>query len=388
MPSDDQRGLEAQDEHHGLLRHLRACLQYVLVKADWQVGECHLRTGDWDAECVVVDATGTRVRLLVEARLRPSARAIAEGAAAALARAAKARGRPVLFAWRITERVAEACRQVGVSYCDVFGAAWLKWPGLYIELSPKSEPVVRIDAETLRLIEERVSGLPRDVADVLAMRAPRRQRVARVMLCHPQREWNQVDLAREAGVSAATVSKVVKVLVDGLLAEHHGRGPAKTVRLGAPGALLEEWARRWRLGRHGRWQYVALARSPDDARERLASAAEEAQARLGFTLAAGANQYGAYLRDDVVHAHLAGRLDELVGVAGLEPAMSGANVVLYGTLDPGVFYLPATARARLGLRDEVAGRPVCPVQLYLDMKAAGGRYAEQAEHLREEVLGY
>lgn len=32
--------------------------------------------------------------------------------------------------------------------------------------------------------------------------------------------------------------------------------------------------------------------------------------------------------------------------------------------------------------------PVCPVQLCMDIRAAGGRYLEQAENLRKEVLRY
>jgi hypothetical protein len=144
----------------------------------------------------------------------------------------------------------------------------------------------------------------------------------------------------------------------------------------------------WRQNHRVAGRYYSLARNVDEACDELARAAEETGAKLGFTLSAGANRYGAYLRDDLMHAYFAGPERGFAEAARLQPAGGGANVMLYAARDEGMFYLPGMVRERLGLRGPAAVRPVSPVQLYLDMKAAGGRYAEQAEELRREVLGY
>jgi len=64
------------------------------------------------------------------------------------------------------------------------------------------------------------------------------------------------------------------------------------------------------------------------------------------------------------------------------------NVILLSARDKGLLYLPPNARESLHLPEQDGPQPVSPVQLYLDMRAAGGRHAEQAATLREEVLGY
>lgn len=226
------------------------------------------------------------------------------------------------------------------------------------------------------------------LADVLDPAAPRRQRVVRVMLSHQGRAWKIEEVAREAGVSEATASKVARALVEEALAEYLGRGPGKKLRLLAAGRLLDEWAMLRRLGHKGKLGYFARATSRERLMRELTEAAGDAGCRLGFTLAAGADFYGPYIRDEVVHAHFMGAEREFAEATGLQPAISGANVILYPTRDEGVFYLPERVREELGILGNAAAAPVCPVQLYLDMKAARGRYAEQAEKLREEVIGY
>jgi hypothetical protein len=92
------------------------------------------------------------------------------------------------------------------------------------------------------------------------------------------------------------------------------------------------------------------------------------------------------LRDDTTHAYVLGDIDALVQAADLEPVASGANVVLFPTTEEGLLYLTDDLRRRAGIAALAVAAPVCPAQLYLDMKTAGGRLAEQADRLREEFL--
>jgi hypothetical protein len=108
---------------------------------------------------------------------------------------------------------------------------------------------------------------------------------------------------------------------------------------------------------------------------------------VGLTLSAGANCYGPYVRDDTTHAYVLGDVQVLAEAADLEPVASGANVVLFPTTEEGLLYLTDDLRRRAGGAAQAAAAPVCPAQLYLDLKAAGGRLAEQADRLREEFLG-
>ncbi len=296
-------------------------------------------------------------------------------------------GRPVavaVFVHRVTVGLAGMLREAGVGYFDLFGACYLRWPGLFIERPGGKQPIVSLREGG------GVEGV--EAVGVFGSRAVRRHRVLRALLSYPRRRWHQVELAKEAEVSAYTAHTVVAYLLGEHYVDYEGRGPEKVVFLVRPGDLIETWATFWRdvwqRYRKGAKVYHSLARNTDEVIGGLREAAGKVGARLGLTLAAGANQYGAYLFDEVVHAYLIGDDESLAEAADLDAARRAGNVVLYGAADPGLMYLPGPVRDRLGRAGEKGCSPVSPVQLYLDMRAAGGRYAEQAERLRQEMLGY
>ncbi len=283
------------------------------------------------------------------------------------------------FVPRITGPLATLLRKRDVGYFDLAGACSLRWPGMYIDRPAASDPAP-LDTSSIR------------PDSVFSPRATKKHRVLRALLSYPRRRWQQVKLAAEAQVSAYTAHRTVACLLADHHADYAGKGPDKVVFLVEPGQLLDAWSSFWR----GTWRmnqsqaglYHCLGRNADDVRARIARAATDVGASVGFTLAAGANRYGAYLRDELVHAYFNGAQGELAEAADLDAVPRGANVFLYAARDEGVFYVPAELEKRLGLGEPASIRPVCPVQLYLDMKAAGGRYAEQADELRQEVLGY
>ncbi len=279
-------------------------------------------------------------------------------------------------------------RICGIGFIDLYGACRIRVPGLFIERSGQDKPVVSLSREASIGLAS-CGRVPTAEASVFGPRAVKRQRVLRVLLSHPGRHWHQTDLANEAAVTPYTAHTTVGFLLAEQYADTTGRGPTKKVTIHRPGDLINTWAYywrdTWRRGLRAAGRYRALATSTDAIVESLARAAEVSGVRLGLTLSAGAGRYGSFLRDDVVHAYVAGPESELVRAADLEPVLAGPNVILQSAPDEGILYLPAAAAARFCREKAV---PVSPVQLFLDMSAAGGRHAEQAEELAKELLGH
>ena len=285
---------------------------------------------------------------------------------------------------RVTPSLAGLLRELNVGYLDLTGACRLQWPGLVIE-RPGA-------LDQMEATNSRGSPPSLDPAQVFGPRAPRRHRVLRALLSWPGRRWHQVELAEESHTSVFTVHGVVQHLLTEHQADEEGRGPQKVVFLVRPEELLDGWSPFWRT----HWRHCqrtagllyGLADGQDELRGRIGSAAADAGARVGFTLSGGANCYGPYLRDEVVHAYVLGDLEALAQAVDLEPVASGANVILYPTTEEGLLYLTDELRSHVGVAQGYAAAPVCPAQLYLDMKAAGGRLAQQADRLREDFIAH
>ena len=204
---------------------------------------------------------------------------------------------------------------------------------------------------------------------------------------------HQTELAAETGADVSSqVHQVVKFLEREHYADHEGRGPKKLVFLTRPGDLLDDWATHWRDSWSAAWRsadrYMSLDSSADSNHRTLVDAAERLGGRIAFTLTSGSDYFGSFLRDDVVCGYYQGNALQLAAACDLEPVEGGGNIVIFPVRDEGIFYLPEETRRRL--REKVSGvaAPVCAVQLYLDMRAAGGRYAEQAQALRQAEMGY
>ena len=341
-----------------------------------------------EADVVVRLRSGAaKAKLVIELSANPRLQAVREKAVLLQYVLSEAPSREpttlAFFVPRVTSSLADVFRDLSVSYLDLSGACRLKWPGLFVE-----RPGTTDQGEDAR--PPRASAL--DPAQVFGPRAPRRHQVLRALLSWPGRRWHQVELAEESDTSVFTVHGVVQHLLAEHYADEEGRGPKKVVVLARPGALLDAWTPFWRTSwrRYQRTTglFYGLAGGQEGLRSRMESAAADVGARVGFTLSAGANCYGPYLRDGVVHAYVLGDAGAPAGAADLEPVASGANVILYPTTEVGLLYLTAELRTRADVAQSLAAAPVCPAQLYLDMKAAGGRLAEQADRLREDFIAH
>ena len=345
---------------------------------------------------LVVRLTSGRVQteLVVGAKSRPrfsDARTLAE-----MLRAGGDDGRAggvALFGPRITPAMARHLHERDIGYFDLSGACRLKAAGLFIERLPlDASPLAPGDyPEVESFLEGPDDGLT--ARSVFGVRPLKRHRVLRAMLSHPERKWHQSELAELTGTNVGShVHLVVKVLQREHYADFEGKGPNKRIFLTRPADLLEDWAVYWRETWNLVWRtanrYLSLGPNAEVNRSVMVEATHGIGGRIGFTLTSGADYYRSLLRDDVVCAYFRGNGSRLAEACDFERVDRGANIVLLPVRDEGVFYLPEPAAEHLRTKVSAGAGPVCPVQLYLDMRAAGGRYAEQAEVLREREIGY
>lgn len=259
----------------------------------------------------------------------------------------------VVAAPYLSPRSAEICERDGIGYVDAAGNCRLSFGQVYIrrEGNPNPAPQRR---------------------ELRSLYAPKAARVLRVLLSAPARQWKMEPLAREAGVSLGQVANVKKLLAD----REWIRISPEGLSLAEPEALLQEWGSarsRRRLEGH---DYYALE-APAEIEPRLAAICQQEGVRCALTGLAAAARYAPAARYQSVSMYLSGEMEYIAGLVGLKPVEGGANVRLLLPEDEGVFYDTA----------EYDGVPiVSPVQAYLDLQGAGGRSAEAAAALLEEVI--
>lgn len=386
------------NRHKALADLAPPSLSAILEDTGWRIASQHPEKPVGPAHIadlvVELESEQGRAVLIVEAKANPN-RADIEvlKQAAEYARALGERSAFVLFAPRIPSPLATRLRELRISYFDLSGACRLRAPGLFVERLPAEHTVLSpADYPNVRgFLDESAAGLPAKA--ILGIRPLKRHRVLRAMLSYPKRRWHQSELAQETDTDVSShVHQVVKFLEREHYADHEGKGPNKLVFLTRPGDLLDDWSMHWRDSWSTAWRtadrYLSLGPNADVNHQTIADAAQELGARAAFTLTSGSEYYGSFLRDDVVCAYYQGNVSQLAKRCDLESVDRGANIIILPARDDGIFYLSAELRERLGGKVSPAAAPVCAVQLYLDMRAAGGRHAEQAGVLRQAEIGY
>jgi hypothetical protein len=310
--------------------------------------------GDKGPPDLIVDlkADGRRHRLLVIVLPRGEPFFIERAAGTVQANAWSKKGYPVIVAPFISDRGRSLCKGLGLGFVDLAGNAVLELPGLSIERWGKEN--AKREGRLLRSIFSRKAT-----------------RVLRKMLIDPKRRWTLQALGAEAHVSVSHAQKVVARLEQ----EGFVEGSWGDISLKSPGGLLDAWRARYDFRDQVAVGYYLRSSGTDEVLSALSGLGEGSYA---LTLGAAASLVAPFVRTTDVHAYVTGDLDEVARSLGLESVEFGGNVHLVTPYDEGVLY---DTRAVRGLS------VVSDVQLYLDLYNWPMRGREQAEHLRERVLG-
>jgi hypothetical protein len=207
--------------------------------------------------------------------------------------------------------------------------------------------------------------------------------IALALLSDTAREWKVSDLAAEGSASLATAQKIVVALESEGLLERSGRGPATRRRVTDPGALLDRYARDAAADRK------VLARGfvlNDGALQTMRAASErqfaaEQSAQVWFTGVAAAQLVAPHVttvRTFEAWVATSVRPGFVLESLGAMPVDEGANLVIM--------------RGHKGVlvgSESREGIPVVSVfRMYADALADPARGEEQADHLRETVIGF
>jgi hypothetical protein len=306
----------------------------------------------------VLRFAGTRAQVAVETKHRANA-------ATAWQLVQYADGHPdtrlLLIADETTAEAREILERHGVAVIDGLGNAHLELPGLLLHLEGRPPT-------------KRQSGTPTRLSGKAGL-------VAQALLLQPERDWHIQDLAKVAEVSTGLTHRVVARLEREGIMIAEGTGPQRVRRLTKPGALLDLWAEE-NTDRPTRTLGYVLAQSPQRLITKLGKNLDGGGIDHAVTGAAAASLVAPFVTAvPIVDVWVSAKTapDEILRAAGAEAVRDGENVV----------FLQGKDDAPLRFREKhksvwIANR----FRLYLDLLRDPRRGREQAENLRQEVIGF
>lgn len=253
---------------------------------------------------------------------------------------------PVLIAPSVSERAAQVCQTLGLSWVDFAGNCSLRIGGSFIRFQGRAGSGGR----------RRESG---------SLFSPKASRVLHALLLHPGRLWKTQELSDETGVSLGQVAAVKQRLErDLLLRSSYGQ-----TELIEPDTLLDLWSAGYAPKRRV-FRYFSLE-SPEALEARVSESLREA----ALTEFSAAERYAPYTRHQRVSFVAPGWSDALAKTLDLRAGDGASNVTVYSGEEPVLF-----SEIQRGVRC------VSPVQCYLDLMLLAGRGQDAARHLRETVF--
>lgn len=271
----------------------------------------------------------------------------------------------LLIAGSTTVEARRLLEERGVGVIDGLGNAHIELPGLLVHLEARRDrPVKQTGPEP----PTRLSGK----AGV----------AAQALLLEPERRWKVTELAEVAEISTALAHRVLARLEREGIVAAQGAGPRTTRQLLQPAALLDLWAEEAADRRVRRLQAFRLSRDSRGLADAVSDALDKAGVEHAVTGAAAALRLAPFVTAvPVIDVWVTDRaeLTAAAELAGAEPVESGHNLVL------------AQAEGDRPLAFRVKDDGVSIVnrfRLYLDLRADPRRGREQAERLREEVIGF
>jgi hypothetical protein len=258
----------------------------------------------------------------------------------------------IFMAPYISPQAAEICLKDGVGYIDFAGNSYLSFGQVYIEQTGRPNPF------------KKKRGLT-------SLYSPKASRVLRVLMNNPGRNWKIQDLANEAKVSLGQIANVKKLLLDReWIAQQNG------FSLIEPWKLLEGWSEVYTYRKNQVRNFYSLQSIPEIEAEiaQVCNAKEIEYALTGFSAAA---RFAPAVRYNRAMAYVSNMPEDVLVMLNLKEVESGANVMLLGPYDEGVFYGTQVI-------DNI--RIVSSLQIYLDLKGYKGRGEEAAEVLLRDVI--
>jgi hypothetical protein len=259
----------------------------------------------------------------------------------------------VFMAPYISPKAAEICTKDAVGYLDYAGNCYLSFGQVYMERTGRPNPF-------------------RMKRDLVSVYSPKSSRVLRVLLSNPGTVWKTQNLADEARVSLGQVANVKKRLLDHewIIIRQDG------FSLIEPWVLLEEWSNIYTYRKNEVRNFYSLKNIPEIESD-LARACNEKGIEYALTGFSGAARFSPAVRYNRAMAYVYYTREDLTSLLNVKDVASGANVMLLGPYDEGVFYGTQVI-------DDI--RIVSPLQVYLDLKGFKGRGEEAAEVLLKEVI--
>ena len=203
--------------------------------------------------------------------------------------------------------------------------------------------------------------------------APKSSRVLRVLLVDFGKDWDERELAHEAGVSSGLAHYVCRTLVELGFAARNERNRIIVVD---PLRLLKRWASYYQYDRMNKFlDYFTFEREVDRFVEKFAGLDLE-YALCGLV---GAWLVAPYVRPVDVHLYVSSEsvAKEITKRLDLNPTPKGGNVKFVLPYDEGVFY---------GAQNVNDVKVVSNVQLYVDLYNFPARGEEASSQLLEVML--
>lgn len=259
----------------------------------------------------------------------------------------------IFLAPYISEKAGELCRKEGIGYLDLAGNCYLCFDTVYIE-------------------QEGRPNVYKEKRDLRSLYSPRAERVLRVLLNDPGRDWKVGELAEEAQVSLGQVSNVKKLLMDREWIQVGSTG----FILSELGQLLKEWEENYTFRRNRVLDFYSM-KGPAQIEADLAAYCNREKLQYALTGFSGAARLAPAVRYQRAMAYLACFDEGICSELALQKVSSGTNVSLLIPYDEGVFY---------GSRELGGAQVTSTVQVYLDVRSFRGRGEEAAQVLFDQVI--
>lgn len=270
-------------------------------------------------------------------------------------------GMPLLLvAGETTAAARRVLAEEGIAYVDGLGNARFELPGLILRLAGTQKPSPKRARSTL----SGKSGL-----------------IAQALLLDHDRDWHVKDVLDVVEVSAGLVHRVMTRLEEVGILVATGTGPKRTRNVTNPSALLDLWDEE-QVDRRMRTLAYHLSQTQRQLTEALEERLETAGIAHAFTGAVGATIVAPFVTS-VFAAEV------WVDAATPESALIDPPATTLVAEGHNIVFLQERDNAPLAFRTKVDGIWVTNLfRLYHDLRQDPRRGPGQADHLREQVIGF